>query len=88
VEDATAARPVHREDLLEGVTTLRTRLAVLDDVVDKPYHAVVSATPAEASVSLTTVELQLVPYYAWANRAPGAMRIWFPLAGDVLEPAP
>jgi uncharacterized protein len=88
VEDAAAARPVHREDLLEGVTTLRTRLTVLDDVVDKPYHAVVSATPAEASVSLTTVELQLVPYYAWANRAPGAMRIWFPLAGDVLEPAP
>lgn len=26
------------------------------------------------------VELTAVPYYAWANRAPGAMRVWIPRA--------
>ncbi len=24
------------------------------------------------------VKLRAVPYYAWANRGPGAMRIWIP----------
>ena len=24
------------------------------------------------------VELVAVPYYAWANREPGAMRVWIP----------
>ena len=26
------------------------------------------------------VELTAIPYYAWANREPGAMRVWIPRA--------
>ncbi|MEU0811631.1 beta-L-arabinofuranosidase domain-containing protein [Streptomyces sp. NPDC005970] len=28
-----------------------------------------------------SVELTAIPYYAWANREPGAMRVWIPVAG-------
>jgi DUF1680 family protein len=28
------------------------------------------------------VALTAIPYYAWANREPGAMRVWIPRAED------
>lgn len=59
-------------DLLGGVTTIAARgtlgvpPASLYEPADVPRQA---ATPTE---------LTAVPYYAWANRAPGAMRVWIP----------
>jgi DUF1680 family protein len=38
-----------------------------------PYRA--ASTPAALG---SEVELTAVPYYAWANRDPGAMRVWIP----------
>jgi DUF1680 family protein len=67
----------HRPDLLGGVTTVvaaghRRRLA--DDGSWWPYRA---AEPTVAPVG-DSVELTAIPYYAWANRQDGSMRVWLP----------
>jgi DUF1680 family protein len=87
VHDATAARPEHRHDLLEGVTILTTRLVVLDDAPIEPYRAVAADAGAEGRASPTPLELRLIPYYAWGNRSPGPMRVWLPQAADGPESA-
>ncbi|MEV6480070.1 beta-L-arabinofuranosidase domain-containing protein [Streptomyces sp. NPDC051576] len=67
----------HRPDLLGGVTTVvaaghRRRRA--DDGSWWPYRA---AEPTAASAG-ALVELTAIPYYAWANRQDGSMRVWLP----------
>lgn len=57
-------------DLLGGVVVLRGTAAALDDAdwVDTLYRPHPPATrPAP---------LMAIPYYAWANREPGAMQVW------------
>lgn len=80
ISDAITARPVHRVDLLDGVTTLTTPMQVLDHPVTEPYPAVVGSANRGAW-SRPTTKAQLVPYYAWANRTLGPMRIWLPMDG-------
>lgn len=81
----------HRPDLLGGVTTL-TGSGLLRRPGPAggdwwPYRTVHGGTPdagraphdtrdrAEAAVP---VELTAIPYYAWANREQGSMRVWLP----------
>ncbi|MFI5822411.1 glycoside hydrolase family 127 protein [Streptomyces rishiriensis] len=70
-----------RPDLLGGVTTVVAagRRRVVPDRGWWPY------VPTDAVGSPGTddgdpVELTAVPYYAWANREDGAMRVWLPLS--------
>jgi DUF1680 family protein len=61
----------HQEELLDGVTTLDIESQVPDlsnweDSLYLPY----------SENETTRSHLQLVPYYAWDNRAPGEMRVW------------
>jgi DUF1680 family protein len=77
VQDVTidAAQPLEASweaDVLGGVTVVRARG---------------ETTPAPATLyerhdaprgRAEPVQLTAVPYYAWANRAPGAMRVWIP----------
>ncbi len=64
-----------QDHLLEGVVivraggVIRPAMAWQDDLY-LPFGAV---RPTLRMVSLTAV-----PYFAWANRAPGAMRVWIP----------
>ncbi|NEB02895.1 beta-L-arabinofuranosidase domain-containing protein [Streptomyces sp. SID13726] len=77
VLDASAAPEVReRPDLLGGVTTVVVpgRRLVTDDGGWWPYRT--GSAPARR-VDLP-VELTAVPYYAWANRDAGAMRVWIP----------
>ncbi|WP_103061733.1 glycoside hydrolase family 127 protein [Actinomyces qiguomingii] len=53
---------------------LRVRLDVRDPD-DRLYHP---ASWAEPAVPLRNVEAELVPFSAWGNRGPGAMRVWIP----------
>lgn len=58
-----------------GVRVLHAHGAVApppepDGPLYRPYGQAPSARP---------VELTLVPYHAWANRGPGAMRVWLPV---------
>jgi DUF1680 family protein len=68
-------------ELLGGVSTVTVSGCVLpadDTFADWPYPPYTSAAfggPRES------IELTAVPYYAWANREAGAMRVWLPLAG-------
>lgn len=62
-------------ELLGGVMVVEGAGAVVDaapwaDQLYQPFGSV-----AETS---RPVKLRAVPYYAWANRGPGAMRIWIP----------
>ncbi|MDG4825729.1 glycoside hydrolase family 127 protein [Asanoa sp. WMMD1127] len=65
----------HRPDLLGGVTTLTADgSAVAPD--DGPLYRPLAAAPAPGTAARVTA----IPYYAWANREPGAMRVFVPLA--------
>ena len=72
--DAALADAWH-DDLLGGVVTVEAQGSVADvsDWDDELYKP--ASTP-EASVR--PVKLTAVPYYAWANRDPGTMRVWIP----------
>jgi len=77
VIDATGPVTVHQQpDLLGGVVTLTAHGRLRPGGPTSgwwPYRGVATPTPPGAEVELTTV-----PYYAWANREPGAMRVWIP----------
>jgi DUF1680 family protein len=63
-------------DLLGGVTVLQAeaRLATPDDGwEDRLYRAVF---PHAGYAQTHSTRVTAVPYYAWANREPGAMHVW------------
>jgi DUF1680 family protein len=66
----------HRPDLLGGVTTVVAagRRRHLPDAGWWPYT---TADEPERHGG-DPVELTAIPYYAWANRQDGAMRVWLP----------
>ncbi len=71
-----------RGDLLGGVMTVEAQGAVADVTPwgvtpwgDDLYRPASDELPA-----LCPARLMAVPYYAWANRGPGAMRVWIPRA--------
>ena len=77
--DPTGA-PASRWDpaLLEGVVVVRAPGFRVDtsswgDRLYRPFRS--GAPPARQRV-----ELSAIPYFAWANRSPGAMRVWVPRA--------
>jgi DUF1680 family protein len=63
------------EDLLGGVVTVEAEGQVVQpgEWEDHLYLPV-----ADRELAVRTATLIAVPYYAWANRGPGAMRVWIP----------
>ncbi|WP_329310920.1 glycoside hydrolase family 127 protein [Streptomyces sp. NBC_01262] len=88
VLDPTAELTVqHRSDLLGGVTTvvgsgrLRSRPAGQGWWPYRAARGTGDAAQAPDGVDTPTdtpVELTAIPYYAWANREDGSMRVWLP----------
>ncbi|NNM86899.1 MAG: glycoside hydrolase family 127 protein, partial [Phycisphaerae bacterium] len=75
--DLTKPLEAHdRPDLLAGVTTIRAAGVLTDGAAWQkwPYR------PLRPARILHAVDLVAIPYFTWANRGPGAMRIWIPLA--------
>ena len=68
----------HRPDLLGGVTTVVAagRRRRIPDAGWWPYTSAEEDTGPQQGGE--PVELTAVPYYAWANREDGAMRVWLP----------
>ncbi|MCI3274361.1 glycoside hydrolase family 127 protein [Streptomyces cylindrosporus] len=66
----------HRPDLLGGVTTVVAagRRRAVPDAGWWPYTTADRAPRQDGD----PVELTAIPYYAWANRQDGAMRVWLP----------
>jgi DUF1680 family protein len=61
---------------LDGVTVVRAAGREADHASwdDRLYRPLESGGPAGGR----PVMLTAIPYYAWANREPGAMRVWIP----------
>ncbi|MER8004123.1 beta-L-arabinofuranosidase domain-containing protein [Streptomyces sp. NPDC094149] len=68
----------HRPDLLGGVTTVVAagRRRRTPDRGWWPYAS--AGTEAASEPDGEPVELTAIPYYAWANREDGSMRVWLP----------
>ncbi|HEY3560830.1 MAG TPA: beta-L-arabinofuranosidase domain-containing protein [Kribbella sp.] len=62
-------------DLLDGVTVLRAR-----GRVGTGHRPGWSFTPDAGDSTGDDVDVVAIPYYAWANREIGAMRVWLPRA--------
>ncbi|MFZ1015122.1 MAG: beta-L-arabinofuranosidase domain-containing protein, partial [Terracidiphilus sp.] len=62
-------------DLLDGVMVIEHPATI-----DRPVAATGLYYPAteDAKVEQTPTTLKLIPYYAWANRAPSPMQVWIP----------
>jgi uncharacterized protein len=68
-------------DLLGGVVVLDTSAEVAapdDGWEDRLYR---TRYRRGSDIRLGTTTLTAVPYYAWANRGPGAMRVWLKAGG-------
>ena len=81
VLDPSAALTVdHDPDLLDGVTVVRglSRRRTVPQPAWWPYHSGAGPTPPTALTD--PLPFTAIPYYAWANRQDGAMRIWLPMA--------
>jgi uncharacterized protein len=71
-------RAVIREDLLDVKVAIAARATVVADQPEAPlYGQWEAATPP-----VEPREVTAIPYYRWANREPGPMRVWLPTAGD------
>ncbi|MFE2580848.1 glycoside hydrolase family 127 protein [Streptomyces sp. NPDC059378] len=73
----------HRPDLLGGVTTVVAagHRRPLPDTGWWPYRPVAAASGTASGAGHPAgdpVELTAIPYYAWANRRDGSMRVWLP----------
>ncbi|MDP8924606.1 MAG: glycoside hydrolase family 127 protein [Chloroflexota bacterium] len=75
--DATAPlETTWRPDLLDGVSVVRAAGFRIDRSAwqDRLYRPLASGDSSGGRPA----ELTAIPYYAWANREPGAMRVWIP----------
>ncbi len=79
VADVHDAQVVDEPGLLGGVTSLTLSVAVLQDPGTEPYRPV-RHPESDLPAVHRREPVRLVPYFAWANRGPGAMRVWLPLA--------
>ena len=69
-----------RADLFGGATVLHASGGVHVPVDwDRGTHRDRAHPPGDATPeSIENIQLNLVPYHLWANREPGAMRVWLP----------
>lgn len=84
--DADAPLRASRQpDLLGGVTVIEAGgyVAGTSEWGDQLYRtrdATDAGGDSDSGEPVRAVPLRAVPYYAWANRGPGAMRVWIPEA--------
>jgi len=64
-----------QEDLLDGVVVVKAKGAVADV---SSWGNALYAPANHVDVAYRPMTLTAVPYYAWANRGPGAMRVFIP----------
>jgi hypothetical protein len=65
-----------RPDILGGIVVLKHQgKATAKPLSEEPLYRVVETIPRSEGKE---VNLTFIPYYAWANRLPGAMEVWIP----------
>jgi len=77
VDPGSAMATTWEPDLLDGVMTVKIpgKVMAQADWEGELYLPEGAAEPVGTPMTLTAV-----PYYAWANRGPGEMRVWIPKA--------
>lgn len=65
----------YRSDLLGGVTVLKTSAKL----VPKPDQPIFGQYGDIADKEATTVNVELIPYFAWNNREEPEMSVWLPI---------
>jgi len=74
-----------RPDIGPGVVGLQAtahRQRLPDHAWPYPGRPSTSAVERDGSVAAAPLQVRAIPYYGWANRAPGAMRVWVPRRSD------
>ena len=62
--------------MLGGIVVLKHKgMATAKPLSQEPLYQTIGRTPREGE---REVNLTFIPYYAWANRLPGAMEVWIP----------
>jgi uncharacterized protein len=79
VDPHVAASDTWQADLLDGVITVQMPGVVTDQ---DEWEGRLYLPEDIRSRTSRPVTLTAVPYYAWANRGPGTMRVWIPKAVD------
>jgi DUF1680 family protein len=75
VDPAGQTSAEHHRDLLSGVTVVTARGRALQHEQENwPYPPAGTAGSPDG----TDVEVTAVPYFSWANRGIGPMRVWLP----------
>ena len=74
----------HRPELLGGVTVLHGNALV----AQREGGPAQTGGPYPAAPAAERIEFTAIPYYAWDNRAPGAMVVWLPESLTLADPAP
>jgi hypothetical protein len=68
-------KAVWRKDLLGGIMAITVQGKLVDDTWgNRLYGRINKKKPSARDINLTAI-----PYFAWANRGPGAMRVWIPI---------
>ncbi len=80
IDSTTLLTGSYRPDLLDGIYVISGQVA---------QHSVADrATAGRATAGRPYGELTMIPYYAWANRAPGEMAVWFAQAPEYITRFP
>jgi len=79
IDETAALRTAWRGDLLGGVMVVEAvgHAADVDSWQDRLYRP----ARGRGDSPRRPVRLTAVPYHVWANRGPGAMRVWIPRVG-------
>jgi DUF1680 family protein len=75
IDSGKLPQTVWQEDLLDGIMEVKAQGAVVDmsSWEDTLYRSLKAG-----NLPYQELELTAIPYYAWANRGPGTMRVWIP----------
>jgi hypothetical protein len=64
--------------MLGGIVVLKHKgMATPKPLSEEPLYQTIERAPRREEKE---VNLTFIPYYAWANRLPGAMEVWIPYA--------
>ena len=75
LDPAASVQVVHSEDAIAAVL-LRVPLATVSPEDDPWYRT----GPDDSRPATAAGTVAAIPYFLWANRAAGPMRVWIPLA--------
>jgi DUF1680 family protein len=75
IRSNTPLKAIWREDLLGKVMEIKAQGAVEDM---SRWESTLYRESSSVRPQYQDLELTAIPYYAWANRGPGTMRVWIP----------